>query len=57
MTTARIRGAYPRLPQAAPLPTATDQPRAAFLGGWWSGIVVGIVIGAGLAVVVLHGAR
>lgn len=48
-----------RRPLSTPglLPGITDHPKAAFLGGWWSGIAIGLVIGAGLAVALLHGGR
>jgi hypothetical protein len=46
-----------RLHAPTALPTITDQPKAAFLAGWWGGITVGISIGAGIAICLLHGAR
>lgn len=44
-----------RLPRHAELP-AVEAPKAeavAFYQGWWAGLAVGCVIGAGIAVVVL----
>lgn len=43
----------PRLPAPEPLPEITETPRQAFLAGWWGGICVGSVIGAGLIVMAL----
>lgn len=42
-----------QLPPPKPLPTAQDEVKAAWSNAWWSGIAVGIAIGAGIAVVAL----
>lgn len=39
------------------LPAITDDQKAAFLGGWWSGIAIGMAIGASLVITFFHGAR
>lgn len=44
-----------RLRPPGALPCATEKPRAAFLNGWWSGIFVGLVIGAAFGVVLSKG--
>lgn len=44
----------PRLSAPEPLPEITETPRQAFLAGWWGGILVGMVLGAGLVVLALH---
>lgn len=43
-----------RMPAPEPLPEITETPRQAFLAGWWGGILVGMVLGAGVMVLVLH---
>jgi hypothetical protein len=41
-------------PQMKPsqLPCVTDEPRAAFSNGWWSGLAVGFINGIALAVLI-----
>ena len=34
------------------LPCVTDEPKAAFLSGWWAGIAVGMVNGLAIALIV-----
>jgi hypothetical protein len=36
-----------------PLPLVRDDVRSAWLGGWYNGIAIGLVLGAGAIVVVL----
>lgn len=44
-----------RLPKPLPMPDlrGTKAEATAFFSGWWHGIAVGAVIGAGLVVVIL----
>ena len=44
--------AYKRLTPRAELPSPTEDARASFLSGWWSGIAIGFVNGIGAAVIV-----
>lgn len=51
------RREFKPMPKPGELPCAIDKPRSAFLNGWWSGILVGIAIGASLMVVLAKGLR
>lgn len=44
--------AYKRLTPRAELPSPTEDARASFLSGWWSGIAIGFINGVGAAVIV-----
>ena len=44
--------AYKRLTPRAELPSPTEDARAAFLNGWWTGIAIGVINGIGAAVLV-----
>lgn len=44
---------YSRLVPRAVLPSLTDSPKQAFLGGWWAGIAVGLVNGIAIGVVLI----
>jgi len=50
LTTTRTRP----LPAPEPLPAIVDTPANAFLCGWWNGICVGALIGAGAMYLLLH---
>jgi hypothetical protein len=36
------------------LPNIDDEPKAAFLNGWWAGNAVGFIVGIGAAVLLLY---
>lgn len=42
-----------RLPEPEPLPEIVETPRAAFLAGWWGGIMTGAICGAVVMLVLL----
>lgn len=50
-----IAAPFKRMPKAEPLPTVecAQLEAEAWRAGWWQGIAVGLVIGLGVAVVVL----
>ncbi len=37
------------------LPTVADEPKRAWLAGWWAGIAVGAINGLAAAVLILKG--
>jgi hypothetical protein len=57
MTGPSSKREFKRMPKPGELPCAIDKPRSAFLNGWWSGILVGMAIGASLMVVLAKGLR
>jgi hypothetical protein len=50
-----IAAPWKRMKKAAPLPVVecSEMEARQFFSGWWHGIAIGFVIGAGLAVVLL----
>lgn len=47
----------PRITPRETLPCITDEPKRAFLAGWFSGISVGFILAIALVVIVAKGVR